>query len=129
MQRSRTFTASWVIAGRDARSSTVDSRLRSNPGGRELGDIGPHLIRRQMDVYPHFPAFSSCYREMGRVTLTVVPDWLELTSIRPEWRLTMSRAIARPRPLPVEFGPFTNLSKTCGLSSAGIPSPVSATET
>src|SRR6266699_1537033 len=56
MRRSRTCTASWVIAGREARSSTVDSRLPSNPGGRELGDIGPHLIQRHMDVHPHFPA-------------------------------------------------------------------------
>ena len=42
----------------------------------------------------------------------VVPETLEVAEMRPEWRVTMSRAMARPRPLPVEFGPFTNLSKT-----------------
>src|SRR5437879_1213964 len=104
VQRSRRCTASWVIAGREARSSTVDSRLPSNPGGRELGDIGPHLIQRQTDVHPHFPG--------GRAMVRVVPEAPEVAEMRPEWRVTMSRAIARPRPLPVEFGPFTNLSKT-----------------
>ena len=49
----------------------------------------------------------------------------------PPWAVTISRTIARPRPLPpgaVSPGTRKYRSKTSGRYSAGIPEPVSATE-
>src|SRR5256885_15052007 len=66
----------------------------------------------------------------GSVKRTLVPEPTVLSAvIVPPWAVTRSRAIASPRPDPLEPGVFTKRSKTRGSNSAGIPSPGSRTET
>src|SRR5437764_12870741 len=71
------------------------------------GQLRRLLLRRLRRHLPISYGFA-----VGKITVNVVPEPLELTSMRPPWAPTMSLAIARPRPLPVEFGPFAKRSKT-----------------
>src|SRR2546423_13988233 len=62
----------------------------------------------------------------GRVKRTLVPEPTELSAvIVPLWAVTRSRAIASPRPDPLDPGVFTKRSKMRGKRSPGMPSPVS----
>ena len=66
----------------------------------------------------------------GMVKFTVVPSSGELIAVmEPPWASTRSRAIVRPRPVPVESADLTNRSKTWGRASGWIPVPSSRTDT
>src|SRR5438067_12930622 len=60
--------------------------------GGQLRRLPLRRLRRHLPISYGFA--------VGKITVRVVPEPLELTSIRPKWARTMSRAIARPRPLP-----------------------------
>ncbi len=66
----------------------------------------------------------------GRLTMNVVPLPASFrTSTQPKCWWTMLWTVARPRPLPTPgFLVVKNGSKTCSTTSAGMPSPVSVTE-
>ena len=57
------------------------------------------------------------------MTIRVPPLGRCSARIVPPCASTRSRAMARPRPVPSDPGPFANRSKTRGSSSAGMPGP------
>ena len=78
-------------------------------------------------------AIAATTRSGGKVTTTSVPmRSLDLSAKVPPCRSTRLLAIGRPRPAPcsadlIEFEPWPNDASTIGISSSGMPGPVSLT--
>src|SRR6202163_2057882 len=78
-------------------------------------------------------ASAAITRSGGNVTITSVPmRSLDLSVKVPLWRWMRLFAIGSPRPAPcsadlMEFEPCPNEASTIGISSSGIPGPVSLT--
>src|SRR5665811_1103581 len=107
-------------------SRRLSSGLRSgSPGGVIGGAVIPH-------VSP-IGAMAATTRSGGKVTTTSVPMLnFDLSTKVPPCRSVRLLAIGNPRPAPcsadlIEFEPWPKEESTIGISSSGMPGPVSFT--